>query len=316
MALSRSASFTAGSTAVGADVESEFDRIYNNALTLISPLTGALDCDGNVLQNVAAGTVSAPGLYFASDANTGLYRSAADTVDIAAGGVRAARFNTAATAVNFLDVTPSATTAAVEVEAAGSDTNVSLVIDGKGNGVVNLAPAGIILPYGGASAPTGWLLCDGTAVSRTTYARLFSILSTTFGAGDGSTTFNVPDLRGRFPLGADNMGGSSANRVTDAEADTVGSASGSATALVAHTHDLSNHTHTIAHTHTVSVNNSGTSAGNTRAEGSSAAETGTFNTGASSAATSGAPSTNTSGSGGSGTSSMNPYLTLTYIVKW
>lgn len=62
-------------------------------------------------------------------------------------------------------------------------------------------PAGITLPYSGTSAPPGYLLCDGSAVSRTTYAILFTILSTTYGAGDGSTTFNLPDLRQRFPLG-------------------------------------------------------------------------------------------------------------------
>jgi microcystin-dependent protein len=63
-------------------------------------------------------------------------------------------------------------------------------------------PAGALMPYAGASAPTGWLLCDGSAVSRTTYAALFSVLSTTYGAGDGSTTFNVPNMAGRIPVGA------------------------------------------------------------------------------------------------------------------
>lgn len=62
-------------------------------------------------------------------------------------------------------------------------------------------PPGVTLPYGGTSAPPGYLLCDGSAVSRTTYATLFTILSTTYGVGDGSTTFNLPDLRQRFPMG-------------------------------------------------------------------------------------------------------------------
>lgn len=62
-------------------------------------------------------------------------------------------------------------------------------------------PTGQITAFGGASAPTGWLLCNGSAVSRTTYAALFAVLSTNFGTGDGSTTFNLPDLRQRFPLG-------------------------------------------------------------------------------------------------------------------
>jgi microcystin-dependent protein len=56
--------------------------------------------------------------------------------------------------------------------------------------------------YGGASAPVGWLLCDGSAMSRSAYAALFGVIGSTFGAGDGSTTFNVPDLRGKVPIGA------------------------------------------------------------------------------------------------------------------
>ena len=62
-------------------------------------------------------------------------------------------------------------------------------------------PPGAITAYVAAAAPTGWLLCDGSAVSRTTYAALFAVIASTYGAGDGTTTFNVPDLRGRIPVG-------------------------------------------------------------------------------------------------------------------
>jgi len=58
-------------------------------------------------------------------------------------------------------------------------------------------PPGVVLPFAGTSAPAGFLLCGGQAVSRATYAALFAAIGTTFGAGDGSTTFNLPDLRGR-----------------------------------------------------------------------------------------------------------------------
>lgn len=61
--------------------------------------------------------------------------------------------------------------------------------------------AGTIVPYGSTAVPTDYLLCDGTAVSRTTYSDLFAVISTSFGSGDGSTTFNVPDMRGKFILG-------------------------------------------------------------------------------------------------------------------
>lgn len=69
-------------------------------------------------------------------------------------------------------------------------------------GALSQVPAGVMFPYAGASAPTGFLLCDGAAVSRTTYSLLYTAISTTYGVGDGSTTFNIPDTRGRIPLGA------------------------------------------------------------------------------------------------------------------
>lgn len=66
-----------------------------------------------------------------------------------------------------------------------------------------LTPPGFISAHGSSTVPTGWLLCDGTAISRTTYADLFAIIGTTFGVGNGTTTFNIPDLAGRVPVGVD-----------------------------------------------------------------------------------------------------------------
>ena len=66
----------------------------------------------------------------------------------------------------------------------------------------NSNPTGGLMMWPTATAPSGWLLCDGTAISRTTYAALFAVISTTFGTGDGSTTFNLPDYRNRTPFGA------------------------------------------------------------------------------------------------------------------
>lgn len=91
-------------------------------------------------------------------------------------------------------------------------------------------PIGAHIPYAGSTAPPGWLLCYGQAVSRTTYAALFAVVGTIYGPGDGSTTFNLPDKRGRGSIGLDNMGGSSAGRVTAAvsgiNADVQGTAGG------------------------------------------------------------------------------------------
>ena len=69
-------------------------------------------------------------------------------------------------------------------------------------GYEDILPTGAVTDYAGSTAPAGWLLCDGSAVSRATYAALFSKISTTFGVGDGSTTFNVPDCRGKAAIGA------------------------------------------------------------------------------------------------------------------
>ena len=67
--------------------------------------------------------------------------------------------------------------------------------------ITNRSEVGTIKPWGKATAPDGYLLCDGSAVSRTTYADLFTVIGTTYGTGDNSTTFNVPDLQGKFPQG-------------------------------------------------------------------------------------------------------------------
>lgn len=85
----------------------------------------------------------------------------------------------------------------------------------------NLVPAGAITQFAGVSAPAGWLLCNGQAISRTTYADLFAVIGTTYGTGDGSTTFNLPDLRDKFPIGKNagalgSTGGSSTKTLTTA----------------------------------------------------------------------------------------------------
>jgi len=112
-----------------------------------------------------------------------------------------------------------------------------------------IMPSGVVMPYAGSSAPTGFLLCDGSAISRSTYSDLFSAISTTYGTGDGSSTFNIPDLRGRVVAGQDDMGGSSANRLTDQtgglNGDTLGDTGGSETHTLS-TAQLPAHTHTVA----------------------------------------------------------------------
>jgi microcystin-dependent protein len=98
-------------------------------------------------------------------------------------------------------------------------------------GSVTAVPTGGMVFYGAAAAPTGFLLCDGSLVSRATYSALFTAISTTYGIGDGSTTFGLPDLRGAFPLGKAAAGTGS----------TLGSTGGS----LDHTHTGPSHTHSV-----------------------------------------------------------------------
>ena len=89
-------------------------------------------------------------------------------------------------------------------------------------------PTGVVNAYAGATAPTGWLLCYGQAISRTTYSALFTAISTTYGVGNGTTTFTLPDMRGRTVAGQDDMGGTSADRLTTPiNGDTLGAVGGS-----------------------------------------------------------------------------------------
>ena len=116
-------------------------------------------------------------------------------------------------------------------------------------------PPGIIMPYAGDTDPDPtalgggvWLLCDGREVLISAYPTLYAIIGSKFKGVTAPAHFGLPDMRGRVPMGADNMGGTSANRVTSAEADIVGNAAGNEThnivqsELPDHTHDLYNDT--------------------------------------------------------------------------
>jgi len=103
-------------------------------------------------------------------------------------------------------------------------------------------PPGMISPYGGNTAPAGYLMCDGSNQSRTTYADLFSIIGTTFGNGDGNNTFNLPNLKQRFPLGKADSGTGS----------TLGATGGAI-----------DHNHSMSHTHVVARDGWGSQAGTT-----------------------------------------------------
>lgn len=165
-------------------------------------------------------------------------------------------------------------------------------IDNAPSGV----PVGTIQTYAGATAPEGWLLAYGQEVSRTTYADLFAAIGETYGVGDGSTTFKLPDARGRVLVGKDNMGGVSANRVVAAAGDTLGGSGGA-----------EKHTLTIdeipSHTHNMYRTNDLLYTGGSNAQVFSPAVLGfqgaTFATG-----------------GGGAHENMPPYITVNVIIKY
>lgn len=159
-------------------------------------------------------------------------------------------------------------------------------------------PAGAVLAFAGATAPSGWLLCYGQAVSRTTYSALFTAIGTAHGTGDGSTTFNLPDMRGRVAAGKDDMGGSAASRLTTGGGGVNGVALGAVGGLETHTLTTAQ---LAAHTHTFDKY-SGSSAGSSPSTGGGVMAD--FSTTASSSTGSGSAHNNT-----------QPTIVLNHIIK-
>ena len=165
-------------------------------------------------------------------------------------------------------------------------------------------PSGAVMDFAGSTAPSGWLLCAGQAVSRSTFNALFVAIGTTYGAGDGSTTFNLPDLRGRTTAGVDNMNGSAANRVTSGGSGITGTTLGAAGGA---------ETVTLTTAQIPSHNHGGVVTSSTAGSG---------NTGAQQAASSGpcAPTVYLAGSsanagGGGSHQNMPPAMMLNKIIK-
>lgn len=110
--------------------------------------------------------------------------------------------------------------------------------------IQGLTPVGTVVSFAGGSAPIGWLICDGTEYLISQYGSLYGVVGTTYKASPTSGFFALPDLRGRFLLGPDNMGGTSANVVTSGSADVVGAKDGAETITIA-TENLPEHEHDL-----------------------------------------------------------------------
>jgi len=248
-------------------------QVYCDGINFFSSQTGSagnFDISGNL---TVSGTTALTG---ALTGTTGVFSGAISSVSPAFTGTP-----TAPTAAAGTNTTQIATTAFV---------------------LANGAPTGGLIMWGTGTAPTGWLLCDGAAVNRTTYAALFAVISTTFGVGDGSTTFNLPNYTNRMPYGT-----------------TLGTTGGSANAVVvSHTHTftgtaLGNHNHSTTFNQTSKGNNatpymlSNPFIGE-NLQGSVALDT--------TSASAGTPAGTNSTEGVSGTNAnLPPYLGINFIIK-
>jgi microcystin-dependent protein len=165
-----------------------------------------------------------------------------------------------------------------------------------------IAPTGSLTMWAGAvaSPPTGWLACNGANVSRSTYSTLFAVVGTTWGAGDGSTTFTLPNLLNKFPVGAGD---------TYALAATGGSANA---IVVSHTHTATSSVSDPGHIHAVQYSETTSGTGYHGESGDTLS--GTFNT--NSAVTGITVATTVASSGSSGTNAnLPPYVAVGYIIK-
>lgn len=247
-------------------------------------------------------------------ANQATFTSAADTTDNATLTVSGGKLKVKD---NGIGSTQLATDAVETINIKdGEVTSAKLA----SSAVTALVPAGLIFPYAASAAPSGYLVCDGSAVSRTTYATLFTLIGVTYGSGDGGTTFNIPDLRGRVIAGHDiAVGGSTADRLTGltggVNSNTVGNTGGDEKHALTEA-QMPKHYHQMRGPNSITApQNDGGATGHGIYGGGtpddSAQEYGTYSTGGS--ASSGSQSTGTSN--GNDHNNVQPTMILNYIIK-
>lgn len=293
---------------VGADTDAWGGHL-NDGLTT---LDGIFKSDGtgtSVGMKVGAGkTLAVAGTLTA----TGTVTATAATIAVTAGNT-SIKDGSDATKVLKFDASGITTGTTRTLTAPDASGTIALTSN------TSLVPTGTVLPYAGSSAPSGYLICDGSAVSRTTYAALFAIVGTTYGAGNGSSTFNLPDLTGRVIAGKE----ASATRLTSGgsgvDGGTLGATGGSQYTQT-HSHGVTDpgHTHSVTdpgHTHELpnSYGNSGAIAIGTGGLYANSPPSASATTGITIASATTGITTNNAGSGSS--QNVQPTIVLNYIIR-
>jgi hypothetical protein len=229
----------------------------------------ALEFAGTLTANVTITVPAEEKTYFVRENTTGSFAVQMKTVGgtaltlsqgvntfVACNGTSIYRIDTPTSVASFTANTLTATTITADTLTATSITTSILDVTqiqgggatftgnvsateyyGGGSNITGIStiPSGAIFPYGGTTEPSNYLFCYGQDVNRTTYSDLFTAIGTTYGVGDGATTFALPDLRGRVVAGKDDMGGTSANRLTDQSGGVNGDILGDSGGLETHT---------------------------------------------------------------------------------
>lgn len=214
-------------------------------------MTGSVSADGQTTitgqLKFPNGSAAAPSHTFSSDLTTGMYYVGTKHLGFTAGGTEIVAFN---------------------ANNQGSGQSGNVIEINTSTGTIYPNPVGSVIDFAGPTAPAGWLLCYGQVVNTSDYPELYVALgSTNTYGGNGTTTFGIPDCRGRASFGKDNMGGSAANRITVAggnfDGTVLGGTGGQQNFVIAQAY-LPNVNFTVSgitlsdpgHTHTLNVGNS------------------------------------------------------------
>jgi len=266
---------TSGNSAAASATFHEVGNLDEDNLGLLPKAGGTMT--GQLLGDDASGAGS-PAYAFDNDTDTGMFRSGANSLGFSTAGTQ--RFSVSDSGLDITDglplrfqdssgapfvslKSPSSLAGNVSLTLPATDGNAGEFLQTDGSGVLSFSvvtgvPSGAVFCMAINTIPSGYLECNGQTVNRTTYAALFAVIGVTYGAGNGSTTFEVPDLRGEFIRGFDNGKGTDSGR-------SIGTAQASAFGQHQHSVDLTTSNKTLTGTLSVAsatmAQNPGTATG-------------------------------------------------------